>query len=179
MKIKTVISVIITSYLAITSLYAQSNNFDVSEGNLYWQKVYNVGLSHDDLLNIIVNNGNFVDINDGDVITFRLIRGKVNVEDYGYKRMAVPMYVVNYDVSCFVTIQNKEDRYRVTVDNIVLVRNVTTRMGKEGEEEPIETWAVKRGSLSDGFSKEPATIYNGYFSNLFHFQKKSYIDDEW
>lgn len=179
MNIKQLISATITSFLAVTSLYAQSNNFDVSDGNLYWQKVYNVELSHDDLLNIIVNNGNFVDINDGDVITFRLVRGNLNVEDYGYKRMSVPMYVVNYDVSCFVTIQQKDDRYRVTVDNITLVRSITTRMGKEGEEEPIETWAIKRGRLSDGFSKEPSIIYNGYFSNLFLFQKKTYLGDEW
>ena len=89
------------------------------------------------------------------------------------------MYVVNYDVSCFVTIQLKEGRYRTTADNIVLVRNLTTRMGKEGEEEPIETWAVKSGKISSGFAKAPSEIYDAFFSNLFLFQKKAYLDDEW
>ena len=131
---------IFSLFLSINALNAQVNNFGVSEsGKLYWQKVYDVDISREDLLNIIINDGNFVDINDGDVITFRVNRGKLDVTEYGYSRGSVPMYVVNYDVSCFVTIQFKEGRYRTTADNIVLVRNLTTRMGREWEEEPVET----------------------------------------
>ena len=180
MNMKRLIFSVIASILFSQALFAQVNNFSVSEdGRAYWQKVYSGDLSHDELLSIIVNDGNFVDINDGDVITFRVVRGKLDVEDYGYKRGAVPMYVVNYDVSGFVTVQLKESKYRVTVDNIILVRNLTTRLGKEGEEEPIETWAVKSGELTSGFKKTPSLIYDMYFSNLFQFQKKSYINDEW
>ena len=171
---------VISLLFTVSAINAQVNNFGVSEnGKLYWQKVYDVDISREDLLNIIINDGNFVDINDGDVITFRVNRGKLDVTEYGYSRGSVPMYVVNYDVSCFVTIQFKEGRYRTTADNIVLVRNLTTRMGREGEEEPVETWAVKNGKISNGFSKAPSEIYNAFFSNLFLFQKKTYLNDEW
>ena len=179
MTIKQVLFVAASLIISATT-FAQVNNFSVSEdGKAYWQKIYDVALAHDDLMNILVNDGNFADINDGDVITFRLNRAEVDVTKYGYTRMSVPMYVVNYDVSCFVTIQLKEDRYRVTVDNITLIRNLTTRMGKEGEEEALETWAVKKGQLSSGFTKMPSAIYDQYFSDRFLFQTKSYIDDEW
>lgn len=166
--------------MGVTASSAQVNNFGVSEdGKVFWQKVYDIAISHDDLMNIIINDGNFVYINDGDVITFRMIRGKLDVRDYGFSRGAVPMYVVNYDVTCFVTIQLKEDRYRATVDNIKLVRNLTTSLGEEGEEESVETWAVKNGQITGGFAKLPSAIYNAYFTNLFQFQTKSYINDEW
>ena len=165
---------------ALTPLYSQVNNFGVTDGgNVYWQKVYNIAISREDILNIIINDGNFVDINNGDVITFRVYRSKLDVNDYGYSRGNVPIYVTAYDISCFVTVQIKEGKYRVTVDNIVLVRNVTNGLGKEGEEEPIETWAIKKGQISNGFSKSPSEIYDAYFTNLFLFQKKSYLDDEW
>ena len=58
-------------------------------------------------------------------------------------------------------------------------RNMTTRMGKEGEEEAIETWAVKKGELSSGFTKIPSAVYDQFFSNRFRFQNKSYLDSEW
>ena len=179
MAIKHIIVLVASLTIAATT-FAQVNNFSVAEdGKAYWQKVYDVAISHEDLLNIIVNDGNFVDINDGNVITFRMNPVEIDVTEYGYTRMSVPMYVVNYNVSGLVTVQLKDDRYRVTVDNITLVRNLTTRMGKEGEEEAIETWAVKKGQLTSGFSKIPSAVYDQYFSNRFRFQNKSYIDDEW
>ena len=171
---------IITLFFAVSSLYSQVNNFGVTNnGKAYWQKVYNTDIPREDMLNNIINNGNFVDINDGDVITFRIYRGKLDVTDYGYTRGSVPIYVTTYDVSCFVTVQIKDGKYRVTADNIILVRNVTNGLGKEGEEEPIETWAVKRGQISNGFSKSPSEVYDAYFTNLFQFHKKTYLDDEW
>ena len=50
---------------------------------------------------------------------------------------------------------------------------------KEGTEDPIETWAVKRGAITQAFSKVPSESYDKYFSGLFLLQEKSYINDEW
>ena len=169
-----------TLLLCSQSIWGQTNNFNVSEdGKVYWQKVYDTFLDRETLLDVIINDGNFLDINDSDVITFRFFRKRINVEEFGYDRGAVPMYVVLYDVSGFVTIQYKEGRYRTTIDNIVMVKNITTSLGKEGEEQPLEAAAVSDGKLKKSFSKTPAKIYDAYFSKLFQFQKKSYIDDEW
>ncbi len=171
---------LVASIMLSATLYGQVNNFSVtSEGKVYWQRVYPTDLSHEELLDIIVNDGNFVDVNDGEVITFRLIRGKVDFKQLGFSRGSLPLYATASDITCFVTIQIKDGRYRITADNILTVENRTDGMFKEGDENPIETWAVKKGEISNAFSKIPSQLYNGYFSNLFLFQKKSYIDDEW
>ena len=69
------------------SLHAQVNNFSVSqEGKAFWQKVYDTKLEHDGLLNIIINNGQFVDVVDGDVITFRVVRAKLD-----FKKLQKPL----------------------------------------------------------------------------------------
>lgn len=167
--------------LFCASIYAQNNNnFSLTpEGKVYWQRVYNIDLTHDDLLDIIINDGNFVDITDGEVITFRVVRGKIDFGKYGFSRGRVPIYVAASDVSCFVTLQMKDGKYRVTADNIVLTENVSGGLLKEGTENTLETYAVRRGDLSNGFLKAPSELYNAYFSTIFFFQKKSYLDDEW
>lgn len=173
--------VVAASLIISATTFAQVNNFSVTEdGKVYWQRIYPTDLTHEELLDVIVNDGNFVDVNDGEVITFRLIRGKVDYKKLGFSRGSLPLYASASDVSCFVTIQIKDDRYRVTADNILTVENRTDGMFKEGDEHPIETWALnKKGEISSGFSKVPSLLYNGFFSTLFLFQKKSYIDDEW
>lgn len=162
------------------SLHAQVNNFSVSqEGKAFWQKVYDTKLEHDGLLNIIINNGQFVDVVDGDVITFRVVRAKLDFKKLGYSRGAIPIYAAGSDVSCFVTVQIKDGRYRVTADNIVLTENSTGGLMEEGTENPIETWAVRNGEITKAFSKVPSQLYDKFFSGMFLLEGKSYIDDEW
>ena len=173
-------SILVTTALLLSvTAFAQVDNFSVSEGKVYWQRVYPTDMTHEELLDVIINAGTFTDILDGDVITFRVIRGKIDLKNLGFSRGTVPMYVSGNDVSCFVTIQIKDGKYRVTVDNIILTENITAGVFKEGTENQIETYAVRQGELTSGFQKKPSKVYNGYFSNLFLFQKKSYIDDEW
>ena len=179
MRTKGVIA-IIASLLLSATLSAQVNNFSVSsDGMAYWQKVYDTSLDHDGLFDVIVNNGQFVDVVDGDVITFRVVRAKLDFKKYGFTRGNIPLYAAGSDVSCFVTIQIKDGRYRVTADNIVLVENTTGGLMEEGTENPIETWAVKNGAITNAFSKNPSQLYDRFFSALFLLEGKSYIDDEW
>ncbi|MBR5175411.1 MAG: hypothetical protein IKW89_05720 [Bacteroidales bacterium] len=172
------ILVSIALLLSVTA-FAQVDNFSVSDGKVYWQRVYPTDLSHEELLDVIVKAGTFMDILDGDVITFRIVRGKIDFKELGFSRGSLPMYVSGNDVSCFVTVQIKDGKYRVTVDNIILTENVTAGVFKEGTENQLETYALKQGELTSGFQKKPSKVYNGFFSNLFLFQNKSYIDDEW
>ena len=166
--------------LLSATLNAQVNNFSVSqEGKAYWQKVYDTSLEHNGLFNVIVNNGQFVDVMDGDVITFRVARAKLDFKSLGFSRGAIPLYASGSDVSCFVTIQIKDGRYRVTADNIVLTENTTGGLMEEGTENPIETWAVRNGEITKAFSKIPSQLYDKFFSSLFLLEGKSYINDEW
>ncbi len=179
MKITSIITAFISLFLSAT-LNAQVNNFSVSEdGIAYWQKVYDTTLERDSIFNTIVNNGQFVDVVDGDVITFRVIRAKVDYKQLGFSSSSIPLYAPASDVTCFATIQFKDGRYRVTVDNIILTENRTGGLFKEGTEHRIETWAVKNNEISKSFSKSPSQLYDKFFSNLFLFEGKNYLDDEW
>ena len=174
-------SILISAALLLSvTAFAQVDNFHISEvGKVYWQRVYETELTHDELLDIIINAGTFTDILDGESVTFRVVRGKIDFKSLGFSRGSLPMYASVNDVSCFVTLQIKDGKYRVTVDDIILTENVSGGLFKEGTENTLETYAVKRGEFTNNFMKAPSKLYNGFFSNLFLFQRKEYIDDDW
>ena len=90
------------------------------------------------------------------------------------------MYVGANDISFFCTLQAKEGRYRVTVENIILTNRVSGGLFKEGNTEQIETYAIdKKGGFKRTFLKEPTIIYNTFLTKLLAFSEKSYIGDDW
>ena len=118
----------LASICFVISLYAQeTSNFTIIDGTkLIWQKVYETKLSEQELLNTLINSGNFTDILSVDgKTTFNVNRAKVDYESAGYTRMDIPIYVSANDLSCFVTVQVKEGRYRVTVERISLIAHTT------------------------------------------------------
>ena len=178
MKTKLLLTILLASLCY--SLGAQVNNFSVSDSNqLFWQKVYESEMTYDDIHNELLNGGYFTDIlnNDG-IITCRMPRTTVDVKALGYDRGSIPIYVSITDISGFVTIQVKDGRYRVTVDNIILTYN-DSAVSDIGESNPIETWATNKNALRKGFAGKPSVIYNTIFTDLFSFRPKAYLNDEW
>lgn len=171
---------VIASLFATLTLNAQINNFSVADNDkLIWQKVFESTLSYDDIYNLIVNNGSFTDIvNNNGIITCSIKPTTIDVKTFGYSRGSVPMYVVTYDLTGFVSIQVKDGRYRVTVENFVMICN-TDGLSKIGDETNLETWAVRNGNLTKGFSKIPSDIYNRFLTEKFTLKEKSYLDNEW
>ena len=164
-----------------TGVYAQTNNFSVTEeGNLIWQKVFESQSSYEDIFNIILNSGSFTDILDnGGVITCRIPQSKVDYKSMGFSRGTVPIYVATYDFTGFATIQVKDGRYRVTVEKIVMICN-ENGLSKVGDESNLDTWALRRGNLTKGFSGTPSDIYNQFLTGLFTIKSKSFLEnDEW
>lgn len=172
----------LASICCAISLNAQeTSNFTIIDGDkLIWQKVYETKLSEEELLNTLINSGNFTDIVtiDGKT-TFNVNRINVDYESAGYSRMDIPIYVSANDLSCFVTIQVKEGRYRVTAEKISLVSHTTGGLYVEGETTPIETHAVKRGGYTNHFNKSPKIIYDKCLTDLFVIKEKAYINEDW
>lgn len=156
--------------------------FSIVDGKVIWQKVYDTTKNLEELETTIINDGQFSDIlvKDG-IITCRFDRKKATPKEYGIKSYS--SYVGCNDISGFVTIQVKDGKYRVTIDNIILTEKFTDALYKEGTTHTFETFALNnKGEYSKPFSKmyQNAEFYNAVFEKLLNFQDKSYLnDDNW
>lgn len=117
---------IFTAVFALLSIfycYAQDTqvyNFNLKDGNVYWQTVYT------DIDSAAVveyfNNSMFESKNDN---TYQCTLTLKNYSDKGYMNRA---FILNDESTIYFTVQIKNDRYRVTVTDIIW-RSVTTVYG--------------------------------------------------
>lgn len=172
--------IIFIATLLFVSIQATAGDFIVHDGKLVWQGVFESDKDLAALEELLVTNGKFFDIiNTGDRITCRCDRETLDPREFGYNIGTLPMYVAANDVSFFCTIQAKNGRYRVTLDQFVLTNNRDGGLFQEGKTESIETFAVSNGELKGQFVKKTAQIYDKFFTKMFTIEEKSYIDDNW
>lgn len=154
-------------------------NLKVQEDEIVWQKVYNKTLSAETIMSYLQNSGKVEDIAFFDnIISCNLIVTPFEYAAVGFKRSNIPMYLELYDFSAFIRVQVKLDGYRVTVSNIVMEQNQDTSLGKMGEKEKIETFAIKRGELSGQAIKFIDPVLTAQFDKLFNFESKI-LDEDW
>ena len=155
--------------------HAQSYNFYSENGCIYWQKIYE---SDVDLVSFLTNSGKFseININDGIISTW-LMPSRVNLN--GRNNAEVPIYISQSNIAGFVRIQQKEGRYRVTIDQIVFFNN-NSSLGEIGEETSFETYALKRdGSFRPIFLSSAAEILDEAFTYTFMPQMGLNLGDDW
>lgn len=176
------IIIIFVALLANLIAQAQEHNFIASEGRLFWQKVYEYNVTVDELASSLHIGGKVVDVSIlGDIITCVIPNTPFALKEAGLSRGMVPMYISLNDFTAFVKIQIKEGRYRVTVSDIMLIANQNTSLSNTGERMDIETYAVKRGELSNAVSKTFAPILGVWLDQTFDFNKlnTSVGGDDW
>ena len=153
---------------------AQEKNFFIEEGAIKWQKVFQVdSVNVKDVVHNLLAEGHFKEIESGEGMVTCELRGlSLNYQDLGFKRMSLPIYIPNDKFSGFVTVQVKNNRYRVTVDRII---TANPRLGQG----PLDGLALdKEGAFKPAFLGDPATIIDYNFDKLFSGLAKP-IDDEW
>lgn len=160
--------------LAQMALHAQTNNFFVENGKIYWQRVYEQDA---DIEAMLTNSGKFIDINtSNNIISATLKPGKVDIK--GRSAMSIPIYIRDGHVTGFVRIQQKEGKYRVTVDQIIFIDMVDSPLGQQGEETALEVYAVKKdGSIRPYFLSTASSIINEAFIDLF--MPAADLGDDW
>lgn len=159
---------------SVSILHAQSYNFNSEDNKAYWQMVYE---SDVDIVSLLTNSGKFDQINNvNGTISSRLVPQQVDLN--GRRRGEVPMYLTLSNITAFVRIQQKEGRYRVTVDQINFIGNTTAGLSQQGEQTSLETYALKRdGTFKPMFLNSAAPILDEMFTALFSEQNN--LDDEW
>ena len=175
-------NIILRLTVFITPLIASGqvvNNFNVQDGTLIWQKIYETNLSTEDLNSYFSDSGLFGDLKSTD----KAISGEIKLIDAdfkgaGYKEMTTPIYISRSHFTGFLKIEFKDQKYRVTVKNIKMIQKYSDPLSEKGEIESIETFAVnKKGELKYKFNKAPSKILDYTFLNLFTVKKAT--DDNW
>ena len=141
-------TLLLLSFIATFAAQAQ-NTLIIDNGNLIWQKIYYTSRTQSDIITSLRTSGKVanIDITD-EVIVCNIPSTKFDYEAAGFKRGSTPMYLLGNDFTAFVRIQIKEDRYRVTVSDILLTTSIETPISKIGETTEIEFYAVKNELLT-------------------------------
>lgn len=139
------------------------------DGHVIWQCVYESGLNAQTAERRLRTEGFRILDSTDELIVFRCDGLRTNPEEFGYSRMETPMYVTGQDLAFRGFIQFKENRYRVTLDRIIRIDNITTSGGVfvGGTSEPFENNILDGREFTRGFQKIPSRIYNTALYRLF------------
>lgn len=160
--------------LICANLSAQTNNFFVEDGKIYWQKIYDLDA---DIESLLTNSGKFENIKFADN-TFSATIKSARVDPNGRGAMNIPIYIRDKNMTAFVRIQQKENRYRVTVNQIKFIGVTNSALISEGEETTLETYALKKnGDLMSYFIKTASLILDEYLTSIFMPVKE--LGDNW
>lgn len=160
--------------LLTLSLRAQesTNNFSLENNKVIWQRVFETDMEFGTLVERIRESGVLLNFTIGDnkvMGDFKPIEA-----DYvgaGYSEMTTPMYIARSFFKGYAVIEFKDEKYRVTLKNIMLAQKYDDGISDEGEKSTLESWAVKRrkSEFKRAFSKSPSKILNYTFTETYTF----------
>lgn len=148
----------------------------IENGSIIWQKVYEGRMDQTELFRNLSGSGHFRDIQETeDYVTCYLRPVKMEFEPLGYRGGWLPIYLVNGRMTAFVTVQIKEDRYRVTVERMVFHLD---RLG-DTQLEPMALRENDPGQFKDSFRDNgPKNIINYNLGRIFDSLKQPRLSDE-
>lgn len=163
-------------------------NFEVQDGELIWQKVFETDLSTDQIQQQLKQKGHFkTESEDDKELHFSIPRSIIDYKGAGYKKFGSPAYLVMNDFQAFALVQIKESKYRVTVKNIVLIKNedydtnidgVNVSLSQAGQMENLKEFAVKKtGEFRNQFKKTGSKVFNYTFNKMFEIKEVG--NDDW
>ena len=169
-KVKTMkakILILILSSSLMTVAFGQElklGNFTYDTGSLIWQKVYESGLSIEEMKSKVKSLPIIDEVisEDENLLTIDCKRIDHNWRALGGTKMNTSFYISNKSSIGNVVFQLKEGRYRVTFTNPILEQEITVEAGilsdKEGDQSPLAEWALKMNRSN----------WRGYFKNKDH-----------
>jgi hypothetical protein len=170
--------------LLAASLSAMAQGFSADEGKLSWQFVFPAELTEgavtmDDIYKAVIYSDDYRDIVkvSDDILVAELKPVMLNVEDYGFKRMRTPTYLLHYMTGpVTIRVETREGRYRVTATNIRLT-NRTSNFVAIGAVEDIEDYALTDGKPNEQLAEYIAPMLGDYFIKTFLFKPQE--EEEW
>ncbi len=152
---------------------SDTDNFEIENGKLIWQKVYETELTNEQIIGEIKKSGNFKNIEiseDGVFAEFKNL--SFDFKGFGSSEMSTPIYVARNSANAFVQIEFKENRYRVTIKNIQLTQKYDDALSNQGEMTDIELYALRKKNteFKKSFLQKPSQIINFTFIQITDFK---------
>lgn len=156
--------------------FAQNGDFQLeADGSLVWRKVITYAADAQTVSYNLKADGHFrnIEVMSDDLVTAELVNLFLKIDKDRYNKMKLPVYIYNDIFSGMVTIELKENRYRVTVSRIM---TTNPHYGKG----PLDNLATKNGEFKAQFLGDPSKIISENFDDLFYpLARKISSDDEW
>ena len=169
--------IITIAFITTLNLSAQ-DNFVLNEGKVTWQKVYETKKSKEEIISHFKSSGLFklFRVEDGKIIA-TLRPQSIDKEDKDIAGTLPPPLVIKASYAGTVIIGLKDDKYRVTYKEILIVGN--GELIKKGEKQAFEKHYVNKDGKTFRISinKKPKTIYNLAFNQTF--KMKVAKSDDW
>lgn len=165
--------------------FSQVENFTANNRQLSWGKIYETSLSKNDLINILKSSGKFSITSEDDNSIFGSTKNiMADYKGAGFTTMGTTIYVQNSSIGSNFKIDFKENKYRVTINNIILTELVSPIGSFLKTQDPniaLEMYVLKNGKdeFRGTFEKRDAKIFNYTFTNLFDFSKYKKSPDNW
>lgn len=163
---------ILSLLLLVHTAFSQSqlwNNFykDNVLLKIYWQQVINTDLTFDELVFEIKASGNFQDIEVFNNKVIAQIRPfEVNYMNSGYTVSVIPDFILTGNISAMVVFEYRDNKYRVTIRNIVRHYNTTVYYFYRMAVDPIEGKVMNRkNELKEETFMTVTSILNQEFQN--------------
>ncbi len=170
--------IIITIALITSINLTAQDHFILEEGKVIWQKIYETKKSKEDIIAHFKSSGLFklFRVEDGKIIA-TLRPQSIDKEDKKIAGTLPPPLTVKASYAGTVIIGLKDDKYRVTYKDILIVGN--GEMIKKGAKQPFEQHYVNKDgkAFRISFNKKPKTIYNLAFNKTFEIEAPK--QDDW
>ena len=177
---KSIILFLCSTFL-ISFTLSETDNFEIENGQVLWQKVHETDLTKEQLIGQIKSSGQFENVSENEEsLTAEINQLSMDFKGYGISEMSTPMYVSRSYVKAFALIEFKEKRYRVTLKNIKLVQKYEDALSKEGETTDIELYALKKRNteFKSNFLNKPSKIMDFTFKKITNFKEVT-KEDKW
>ncbi len=156
------------------------NNFLIENNKLIWQKVFETKLGFESLVDKIKTAGILENIEISESkITGDLRRLSTDYRGAGFTGANTPIIVASGDLTGYIVLDYKDNKYRTTARNITLIQRFdNTQFFKQGQPTKVDLFAIKDGSFKKAFLKTSAVIIDYSFTNALLFDMEK-INDNW
>lgn len=158
----------------------ECNNFIFENGVVKWQKVYNSELNQQDIIQLFNKSGFIREFNySNNTITGLINKTEIDYTGYGKSEISTESYISDSYFSCFILIELKQNRYRITLSDLKLIQRYEVGSIKMGRISELKDFAIKTNysDFRNRFKNNSSKILNYTYDRLFRLKDDN--SDNW